>query len=25
MFYVIKGATIVTRAKISDEVFNIDF
>ena len=25
MFYVIKGATIVTRAKIIDEAFNIDF
>jgi len=25
MFYVIQGAIIVTRAKISDDFFNIDF
>jgi hypothetical protein len=25
MFYVIQGAIIVTLAKISDELFNIDF
>ena len=25
MFYVIQGAIIVTRAKISDELFNIEF